>query len=107
MRPQPYTKTYNQLRNAESGRKSFPQRRVYELDIQHQMVISENKHTSDIRQTEHISFRENVYTYAYMQVTTIKEKWGHEFERDQKGYMGEFEGKKWKGNDVIILESQK
>lgn len=49
VRPQPYTKTYNQLSNAESGRKSFPQRRVYELDIQYQMASSENLHTSNIR----------------------------------------------------------
>ena len=61
------------------------------------MVSPENIHTSNIIQTEHIIFRNIfVYTYSYMHITTISEKRGHEFEREQGrvyGKIGEDKGK--------------
>ena len=41
-RPQPSTKNYQQLRNAESGKNSLPQGRTQQLVIQYQMVNPEN-----------------------------------------------------------------
>lgn len=72
MRLQSYRKNYRQLKNAEDGREVLPQRRAHQIDIQHQMICSENIHTQDIIQAEQILFR-RIYVHAYMHVTATNE----------------------------------
>lgn len=54
-RPQPYTTSYRQLRNGESG-SSLPHGRVHWLIIQYQMVNPENIHAINIIQTKQVEF---------------------------------------------------
>jgi hypothetical protein len=81
-RPQPYTKSYRQLRDAEHRRDSLSQGRTHPLLIQYQMVSPENKHTSNIIQTEEFIFR-NIYMYLHIHIC-MKQQKGHGFDRESK-----------------------
>jgi len=81
MKPQTYMKNYKQQRNAKSRRNSLPPGNSIAIGYPIAMGRPENKHRSN-KQTEGIIFR-NIYTN--MNVVTINEKHGHEFEREQGG----------------------
>ena len=57
MRPQPYTKHYRQLRNAESGKNSLPQGGAHQWIIQYQLMSHESIDSSNITQAVQVIFR--------------------------------------------------
>lgn len=57
MKPQPYTKSYSQLRNAES------RRNILALGKMHQLLSPENTHASNITQTEEVYICMYLVTY--------------------------------------------
>jgi hypothetical protein len=52
VRAQPYIKMYRQLRNGESKRNSFSQRKAQQLIIQYPMINPENIQVSNIIQSD-------------------------------------------------------
>ena len=95
-RPQSYTKNEKQLRDSESVSNSILQ--AYQLVAQFQTLSHEYVHTSNIIQTEQVTFR-NTYAYTYMHVTINIEKRGQRFGRIKTE---EREGI----NGVIILDAK-
>jgi hypothetical protein len=64
---------------------------VYHSVIQYQMISPENIYMSNIIHSKQVIFRYleiYVHMYAYMYITMINDKRGHEFERDQGGLYG-------------------
>lgn len=72
-RPQPYTTSYRQLRNGESG-SSLPHGRVHWPIIQYQVVNSENIHAINIIQTKHVVFT-YLRIYVFQGIKVMESSW--------------------------------
>lgn len=72
-RPQPYTTSYRQLRNGESG-SSLPHGRVHWPIIQYQEVNSENIHAINIIQTKHVVFT-YLRIYVFQGIKVMESSW--------------------------------
>lgn len=70
MRPQPYTKKNRHKGLLRAGDTVFPGETHTDWVIQYQMVSPKNIHTSDIHSLRMINTQE----YAYVHVTTVKER---------------------------------
>lgn len=85
-KPQLYTKNSRQLRKTGRRRSVLPQGRAYPLLFQCQVVRPEIMHTSNIKQTRQVLFRNiDIFTYAYIYTCnrTIDDKAGMNFRASQ------------------------
>lgn len=64
------------------------------------MVTPENVHPSTILQPEHSVFK-NIYAYIYTEKKVTANKGGYDSEKEQRGYMRRFGGRKGRKTDVL------
>lgn len=95
-----YTKSSRQLKAAETGRQSFPEKTT-PTDYSIPMVNPQNIHTSNTIHPEQSAF---MNFGIYMNRINLK-RGSHKFEREQGGAYrwGGLEGKRERGHDITIF----